>query len=54
LMSYLNPEAESETSEESESEDPFVEETPKSTYSEPAPKKKSNFDEDEFDSLFND
>jgi len=54
LMSYLNPEAESETSEDSESESPFVEETPKSTYSEPAPKKKSNFDEDEFDSLFND
>jgi hypothetical protein len=54
LMNYLNPEEEVEATEDSDDTDSDVIETPKSNYSEPAPKKKSNFDEDEFDSLFND
>ena len=57
LMAWLNPEDEVEettVTSEDETSSPFVEETSKANFSAPAPKKKSNFDEDEFDSLFND
>ena len=57
LMVWLNPEDEVEettVTSEDETSSPFVEETSKANFSAPAPKKKSNFDEDEFDSLFND
>jgi hypothetical protein len=54
LLNYLNPEQEAEVTED---EDESVVEKPtiqaSTTYSEPAtPKKKSTFDEDEFDALF--
>jgi hypothetical protein len=52
LLNFLNPEQEV-TEDEDEVETAPVVETPKTTYSEPAaPKKKSTFDEDEFDALF--
>ena len=53
LLNYLNPEQEAEIAEEEDEvvEAPVVEQ--KTAYSEPAaPKKKSSFNEDEFDKLF--
>jgi hypothetical protein len=50
LLTWLNPEAEVESTDEVEE---TVESTPVTSYSTPAPKKKaSNFDENEFDALF--
>jgi hypothetical protein len=50
LLTWLNPEAEVESTDEVEE---TVEATPATSYSTPAPKKKaSNFDENEFDALF--
>jgi hypothetical protein len=52
LLNFLNPEQEVTEDEDEVTTAPVVE-TPKTTYSEPAaPKKKSTFDEDEFDALF--
>jgi len=47
LLTWLNPETE-ETTEETVEEAPVVQ----TAYSTPAAKKKSSFDEDEFDALF--
>jgi len=50
LLTWLNPESEVESTDDEETvETPTV---PVTSYSTPATKKKSNFDEDEFDALF--
>jgi hypothetical protein len=52
LLTWLNPEADGEDEDEVVEPTPVVETPVVTNYATPATKKKSNFDEDEFDALF--